>query len=239
MNNKRTKRLPRIILNQSLVGLLMGMLALSVLFFAEGYRLNLTNMKVVKTGVLYLSTDPKGATIYLNDKKLDEKTPSAQNLQAGNFYASVEMPGYKTWSATFKINSGLVTQFDQIVLFKDNPEISNLSDQRKIDLLNSPVDFLANTNGKNSLVDNGYEIWQNNSLVTRFSTPVNNVVWYSDMQHILYQQGKEIRVIEKSGINDTLLVTLSSQDPVHFTVNGRGDELYFLDGEQYKMAKIR
>ena len=239
MNNKRTKRLPRIIVNQTLVGILMGLLAFSVLFFAEGYRFNATSMKVIKTGVLYLATDPKGATIYLNDKKLDDKTPRAQNLQSGNYYASVEMPGYKTWSSSFKISSGLVTQFDQIVLYKENPEVSNLSDQRKIDLLNSPVDSLASTNQKNSLIDNGYEIWQNNSLVTRFSTPITNVIWYSDMHHILFQQGKEIRVIENSGMNDTLLVTLSSDSQVHFTVNNRGDELYFLDGEQYKVAKIR
>jgi len=217
----------------------MGILAFSVLFFAEGYRLNLTNMKVVKTGILFLSSDPRGATIYLNDKILDDKTPNAQNLSAGNYNAKIEMPGYKTWSAAFKVNAGLVTEFDQIVLFKENPDVSNLTDQRKIELLNSPVDFLAGTNEKNSLIDNGYEIWQNNNLVTRFSTPINNVVWYPDMKHILYQQGKEIRVIEISGINDTLLTTLSTETPIHFTVNNRGDELYFLDNSQYKVAKIR
>lgn len=239
MNNKRTKRLPRIILNQFLVGLLMSSIAISVLFFAEGYRFNVKNFKVIKTGILFFSSEPKGATIYLNSKKLEGVTPNAQNLAEGSYNAKVEMAGYKTWSASFKVDSGLVTEFESIVLFKENPEISNLSDQRKIDLLNSPIDYLASSNDKNLLMENGYEIWQNNNLVTRFSQSLSSVRWYPDMEHVLYQQGDEIRVIEISGINDTLLVRLSSTDSTHYTVNNRGDELYYMDGNQYKMANIR
>lgn len=239
MNNKRTKRLPRIIINQLLVGILMALIALSVIFYAEGYRLNLVNMRVIKTGVLFLSSSPKGASIVLNNKKLNVKTPYATNLTAGNYSTKVEMTGYKTWSANFKINAGLVTEFEQIILFKDNPEISNLSDQRKIDLLNSPVNHLAVNNEKNILIDNGYEIWQNSNLVTRFSKPVQGVIWYPGLNYILYQQGNQIRVIEKTGINDTHLITLSSENSARFTVNNRGDELYFLDNNQYKVAKIR
>lgn len=239
MNNNRTKRLPRIILNQFLVGLLMASIAISVLFFAEGYRLNLKNLRVIKTGVVFFSSEPKAATVYLDGKKLDKTTPYAQNLKPGTYSASIESSGYVTWSSSFKIESGLVTEFDPIILFKQNPEISNLSDQRKIDLLNYPVDYLAVNNDKNTLTENGYEIWQNNTLVTRFSDPVNSVLWYPDMNHILYQQGDEIRIIEVTGNNDNLLVKLSSTNSVHYTVNNRGDELYFLDGDQYKMAKIR
>lgn len=239
MNNKRTKRLPRIIVSQFLVGLLMSAIAVSVLFFAEGYRFNFKNFKVIKTGVLFLSSEPKDATIYVNGKKLDKTTPHAQNIKAGSYTASVEMPGYKTWAANFKADSGLVTQFDRIVLFRENPEILNLSDQRKIDLLSTTIDYLANSSGKNILTENGYEIWQNDELVTRFSEPINSVRWYPDFKHILYQQHDEIRVIEISGINDTLLVKLTSTDSTQYTVNNRGDELYYLDGSQYKVAKIR
>lgn len=239
MNNKRTKRLPRIIFNQFLVGLLMAAIAFSVLFFTEGYRFNFKNLKIIKTGVVFISSDPKSATIYLNGKKINETTPHAQNLAAGNYNATVEMSGYKSWSSSFKVSSGIVTEFDRIVLFKETPEISNLSDQRKIDLLTSPVEYLAVNNDKNSLIENGYEIWQNNILVTRFSDPIDSVLWYPDLSHILYQKGNEIRVIEITGMNDTLLVKLSSTDSTHYTVNSRGDELYYLDGSQYKIAKIR
>jgi len=217
----------------------MAALAISVLFFAEGYRLNLANMRVVKTGIFFAASDPKGATIYLNNKKLDEATPHAENLPAGYYNAKVESPGYVTWTTSFHVSSGLVTDFEDIILFKEKPEISNLTDQRKIDLLNSLIERLAINNDKNPLIDNGYEIWQNDKLVTRFSTPIENVIWYPDMNHIVYQQGSQIRVIEKTGLNDTLLVTLSDTISAHFTLNNRGDELYFLDNGQYKMAKIR
>lgn len=238
-NDRRTKRLPHIILNQFLVGLLMATVAASVLFFAEGYRFNVKNFKIIKTGVLYLSSQPKSATIYINDKKLKGTTPFAKNLTAGTYSAKVELAGYKTWSTSFRIDSGLVSEFDQIILFKENPEISNLSDQRKINYLNSPVENLAILNSKNYLEENGYEIWQNNVLVTRFSEPVDSVLWYPGLKNILYQQGDEIRIIEISGANDTLLVKLSGTDSTRYMVNNAGDELYYLDGDQYKMARIR
>lgn len=238
-NNRRTKRLPRIILNQFLVGLLMATIAASVLFFAEGYRFNIKNFRVIKTGVLYLSSQPKSAAVYINGKKVKETTPYAKNLTAGTYSAAVEMAGYKTWSTSFRIDSGLVNEFGQIILFKENPEISDLSDQRKINYLNSPVENLAISNSKNYLEENGYEIWQNKLLVTRFSEPINSVSWYPGLNNILYQQGDEIRIIEISGANDTLLVKLSSTDSTRYTVNNAGDELYYLDGSQYKMAKIR
>ena len=239
MNNKRTKRLPRIILNQFLVAFLMTAIAISVLFFAEGYRFNFKNFKIIKTGILYFSTDPDGATVFINGKLQDKKTPYAVNLTAGRYNATIEKNGYGSWSSGFKVDSGLVSEFESIVLFKKNPEISNLSDQRKIDLLNSPLEYLATSNSKNELYQNGYEVWQSNSLVTRFSTPIKSVSWYPDLKHILYQQGDEIRVMEITGLNDVLLVKLSTKTPVRYIANNKGDELYYLDNDQYKAAKIK
>jgi hypothetical protein len=101
------------------------------------------------------------------------------------------------------------------------------------------MDDLAQKNNS-GLTNQGYEIWNNNTLITRFSEPVSKAIWYtSDQDHIVFQQGNEIRVIELSGSNDTLLVTLSSGNPASFILNDKGDRLYFKDGDSYKVAEIR
>ena len=201
--------------------------------------MNLKNFKIVKTGIVFLSTDQKGESVYINGELQDRKTPYAENLTPGQYTAEVTKDGYRSWYQGFKIDPAIVTSFDSIVLFKSDPVISDLTDQRKIDLLNSPVDYLAVSNDKNSLTYGNYEIWQNNFLVTRFSESIQNVSWYPDMEHIVYQQGDEIKIIEKDGYNNTPLVKLLNSDPVNFVVNSRGDELYYTDGGQYKMAKIK
>lgn len=239
MNNSRTKRLPKIIVGQFLVGCLMVLLAISVLFFAQGYRFNIKNFQIVKTGVIFIASEPKEAVVHINGKAQKRNTPFSLNLDPGYYNAEVQKEGYHPWSSSFKIEPELVTDFKSVVLFKTDSEITNLTDQRKIDLLESPVDYLAVVHDEDILTYNDYEIWQNNKLVTRFSSPIQNATWYSDMEHIMYQKGNEVRIIEKSGNNDTLLVRLTSATSTKFVSNSRGDELYYMDENQYKMARIR
>lgn len=239
MNNSRTKQLPRIIISQTIVGLIMFVFAMFILFFAQGYRFNWKSMKVIKTGIIYVVSDPKDAQVYINGKLMEEKTPFSENLTPGKYIAEVRKDGYQPWYSGFKIEEEFVTEFKPIVLFKEDIKIEDLTDKRKIELLNSPIDTLALIKDDNNLSHNDYEIWADNNLVTRFSEPIQKVVWYPDLAHIIYQKGKEIRIIEKNGSNDTLLVTLTQGDSTIFLTNNRGDELYFSDNNQYKVAYLK
>jgi hypothetical protein len=237
-NDRRTRMFFKILLNQFLVGLLMVFLALFILFFARGYRFNYKNFKVVKTGIAYFSSMPKDVEVYIGSNKKSLKTPYTLNLTPGNYDATIRKERYLPWSAHFKVESEYVTEFEDIVLFRDKIESSVLTDQAKIDQINTPTDILAVSRAQN-LFYNGYEIWLDNKLVTRFSEPVIKAVWYPDSKHILYQQGEEIRVIESSGKNDCHLITLTTDEPSVFTTNARGDELYYTDSGKYMQAKIR
>lgn len=217
----------------------MVTVALFVLFFAQGYKLNIKNFKITKTGIIFLSTEQKGASVYINGTLQESKTPFAKNLTPGTYTASVTKAGYRDWYQSFKITPELVTSFDSIVLFKTNPEISTLTDERKINLLNSPIDYFAVSNNEKVLTHNDYEIWTNNTLITRFSSPIQSVSWYSDVEHILYQQGNEIKIMDITGANSCVLVKLESNSPENYITNSRGDELYFSDDGEYKMAKIK
>lgn len=237
-NNRRTKSLFKILLSQLAVALFITLLALSILFYAEGYRINFKNFKIQKTGVLYVSTFPKNATVYINGREKTEKSPFSENLLPGYYNVDVLKEGYAGWSENVKIEAEMLSDFKNVVLFKSEPQIKTLTDQRMINALNSPVDTLAIRNN-NGLIYSEYEIWLENQIVTRFSTPIDRVVWYPDEKHFVFQQSDEIRVIEISGKNDTLLVKLSSREPTNFSLNDKGTEIYYKDGEEYKIAAIR
>jgi len=220
------------------VGLLVILMSLAAIFYAYGYRLEWRTFHVVKTGIASFSYTPADAKLYVDNRAQKGKNSIVINLLPTRYHFSIKKDGYNDWNTTFSLASGTVKVFDNIVLFKSTIAPIPLIDQRKIDLLNSPTDVLATQNEKSVTAD-GYEIWANNSLVTRFSTPVTKVAWYPDSNHIIFQQGNEIRVIEISGMNDTLLVTLVNSKLANFAVGAGGKELYFTDNGQYKIAQIR
>lgn len=235
---KRSKNIFKIVAAQLLVGLVMAVLAFCVIFYAQGYRVNIKNFKIIKTGLIYLVSYPKDTTVFIDNKIVTEKTPYTVGLRPGNYNVLIAKEGYHVWEKNIRVESELVSDYKTIVMFKSIPEIKNLTDQRKINMLNIPIDIFAVSKSDDLLINNDYEIWQNNKLVTRFSKPIKNITWYND-EHILFQQDDEIRVIEIDGGNNTLLIKLSSGVPSIFTVNNKGDELYFTDNGEYKVAKIR
>jgi len=240
-NNSRTKRLPKIIISQALILLLMVSMALSILFYANGYRLNLKNFKVIKTGLIYLDLDSNIDEVLLSidGKEENVKLPYSLNVNPKNYDIKIKKEGYQDWQVNAKIESEKVTEYRSIILFKSKIDSQDLTDTEKISLLNKPKEDLVKSYNSQNLHDNGYEIWQNNILVTRFSSYICSTRWYKDNNHIVFQQGNEIRIIEKTGQNDTLLVKLSSFNAEKFTFSQKGDEIYYTDNGKYKYALIR
>lgn len=224
--------------SQLSVALFVTLLSVSILFYAEGYRFNYKNFKIFKTGVLAISCYPKDVTVKLNSRIKSDKTPYSANLLPGHYSIEISKPGFVTWSQTVRVESEMVENFKSTVLFREKPEIATLTDQKLINSLNSPIDSLAIGN-KSGIYHSDYEIWLDDNLVTRFSEPILKAIWYADKQHIIYQQGDQIRVIEITGTNDTLLVDLNNSTRTNFIINDKGDELFYKDGSDYKKAVIR
>lgn len=57
-----------------------------IVFYTAGYRVNLTTWRVQQTGVIALSSLPKGATVSMNGTALSAKTPYViQRLSPGKY----------------------------------------------------------------------------------------------------------------------------------------------------------
>lgn len=115
--------------------------------YASGYKFNLSwplefNRLLVKTGMIALDSDPKGAIIYLDGKAQSSaawrpwqkkylSTPAKiKNVIPGEYEIMVERPGYWPFKTTLQVNSGLTTFYEDINLFKsDNPTIKAISDE--------------------------------------------------------------------------------------------------------------
>lgn len=105
-----------------------------VVLYTAGYRYQFGSARIIKIGVISISTLPKSATIFLDDKEQSKRSPNViKNLRPGKTRVRLEKTGYHTWDKTLVVGSGETTFLNDVVLFLKNEikpffEKTNVSD---------------------------------------------------------------------------------------------------------------
>jgi hypothetical protein len=121
----------RTILFYSFFFLFLVIASISVLY-SQGYRFDTKNFKLVKTGGIFIQTEPKQAQIFI-DGKLTKKTDffigSAliSKLLPREYQIRVEKEGFLAWEKTLEVKEKEVTEAKNIVLFPINPGFENIA----------------------------------------------------------------------------------------------------------------
>jgi hypothetical protein len=99
-----------------------------ILSYALGYKFNPRTLKFTKTGLIFLKTQPQGASIYLNNRLLSDKTPiTLHELLPGNYNTRVELENHYPWHGEVSVEAGKVTRLDKIILFPLRPNMKQLN----------------------------------------------------------------------------------------------------------------
>lgn len=92
----------------------------AVVLYTAGYRYNPTNGSLVRTGVLAVSSSPRGATITLNGDLTEETTPVIFNrIIPGNYRVLFSKEGYHSVYRDISVESGKTTYLNDAYLFAD------------------------------------------------------------------------------------------------------------------------
>lgn len=111
-----TKRARRILFLAFLAGFLVS--APAVVLYTAGYRYHFGTGQLVQTGVLSVSSVPRGANIAIDGERLRSTTPAlVKNVLPGDHDVRVERDGYSSWEKTLPVNSRETTFADDVVLF--------------------------------------------------------------------------------------------------------------------------
>lgn len=85
---------------------------------------------LVRTGLIYLSTAPQGAAVYLGAKRVARKTPVVlRNLMPGDYSVRIHLNGFKSWSETLPVEAEKATALDRILLLPQSLKREVLWDQ--------------------------------------------------------------------------------------------------------------
>lgn len=96
-----------------------------IIAYARGYRLDIKEKTVVPTGILAISSNPKAAKVFI-DNKLKGVTDINLTLPPGSYYVEIKKDGYSTWSKKIILKGEIVMALDPL-LFPTNASLSPLT----------------------------------------------------------------------------------------------------------------
>lgn len=181
-----------------------------LVLYTFGFRYNFQTNRVEHTGIISVSTTPKGAVITIDGKTARQTTPTLlKQLLPREHTITLSKDGYLPWTKTVRSEERATVFLDGVVLWADQGPTKDVSTS-DLHLLNPTHTALA------QLVTNGVwtEAWvedlQKNerTLVNRFpgSDPASvSLFWSPDGEWLLFQQNDTTSVVKRDGTELTPL----------------------------------
>lgn len=108
------------------IGIAIIISTMVLLYQANGFGVN-SKGEVVQNGLVFFSSQPNPANIYLNGKKYDKQTNNRLSLPAGRYDVRLTRDGYRDWQRTVNVQGGDVQHFDYPFMFPKNLVTKNLA----------------------------------------------------------------------------------------------------------------
>jgi len=102
-----------------------------ILSFALGFKFDTRSFKFTKTGIIAIKTQPSGASVYLDNSLLHDKTPLTINeLIPGKYNLKIELEKYYPWAGEVEVYKRQVTRLEKIILFPLRSNIKQLNKEQ-------------------------------------------------------------------------------------------------------------
>ncbi len=163
---------------------------LAVLYTA-GYRYHVGSGMIVKTGVLSMESNPKGAAIFIDGVEAKEKTPAVvDTIIPGEHTIQILKDGYLPWEKTLGVLSNQTTFASATLFLSDAPQLL-------LPLTSTLVTTSTNHEEITYVIENGetLDVWRltmtgaSPFLLTSFpsTAKIEKVLWSPESQYLLIQ----------------------------------------------------
>ncbi len=247
--DKKKQHNRRLVVGYVLMGVAILLAALILFMQSAGFDLDHKTGKVIQNGLIFVSSHPESATVYLNGKD-QGRTDTRLTVPAGSYTVELKRDGYRDWKRSFNLEGSSIERLQYPVLF---PTTLNQKDQRQYD---NPPQFITQSPDRHWLLVQqpgsvtSFDVFNSNdpkATVEKIDLPANLltatadtqhnelVEWSTDNRHVLVKhvfkdQSEYIMIDRQSPENsqnitkllDLKTVTLSLRDK-------RADELYVFD----------
>lgn len=113
---KQKRHAIRLSIGYALIGAVLILATTILLYQAYGFGLD-KNGRVIQNGLVFVSSRPDGANVYVNGKKHKDGTNTRMNLPSGQYLMEIKKNGYRDWKRVLTVEGGSVERFDYPFLF--------------------------------------------------------------------------------------------------------------------------
>ena len=106
----------RLIAGYILIGMVLLLATIILLYQAFGYGID-RHGKIFQNGLVFVSSVPEGADIYIDGVREDDRTNARLALPAGQYTFEVRREGYRAWKRAITVEGGTLQRFDYPFLF--------------------------------------------------------------------------------------------------------------------------
>lgn len=140
-------------LGYGLVSIAIAIGCVILLWEAYGYSFSFSNGQVIQDGMIFLSSQPNPASIYINGKLNSATTNTRLTIPAGMYTFTIASAGYRSWTHVIPIIGGQVVHYDYPLLFPVNltstkiaqfptaPGVATQSPSQQYLVISSPTNF--------------------------------------------------------------------------------------------------
>lgn len=112
---QRRRQFTRLMTGYALIGCAVLLMSLVLLFVAYGYGYK--NGEVIQNGLVFLSSTPHPAQVYVDGKLNQSATNTRLTLQAGAHSIDLKRTGYRDWQRSIVVSGGVVSSYTYPFLF--------------------------------------------------------------------------------------------------------------------------
>lgn len=122
---KRQRQTVMLYIGYVLSGIAVLAMTVVLLYQANGFGIDRKG-DVIQNGLVFVSSQPQRASIYIDGQLKKEKTNSRLVIPAGSYSVSLQRQGYQSWTRTLDIAGGKVQRFDYPLLVPSKLATTNL-----------------------------------------------------------------------------------------------------------------
>ncbi|MBP8689035.1 PEGA domain-containing protein [Patescibacteria group bacterium] len=169
-----------------------------VIITYSGYKIDFKYMRLIKTGSIYINTNPTKADIYIDNKKIDQRTPAIINhVIPGRHTITLEKKGYKTWETNIDVPPEITTFLNYELIYEDIElsKTSELSNQPLI-LSNNKryILYIKHENNLNNIYVYDIASQEQFKIYSTISN-IGRIEWAPDDKRVLLLENSKFLVI--------------------------------------------
>ncbi len=247
----------RLLIGYVLVGIALILTTIILLYQAYGFGID-KNGQIIQNGLVFVSSTPNPAKIYINGEKYKDDTNVRIPLPAGQYTFELQRDGYEHWKRAITVEGGSVDRFDypflvptklQPTTYKEytaKPRLVTESPDRRWLVTQSGDSFIRFTifdlNKKEDAT--GTEIVLPDAVASATQSGTTGgwdlVQWSSDNQHVVLkhsfqkdgQTASEYILLDRENPAQSLnLTTAWGMNPASIQLQDRAYDKYYLFDE--------